>query len=126
MLLSRLDHLVLTTRDMDACVDFYTRVLGMRLETFAGTRLALHFGRHKINLHQAGAELSPHAAHPVPGSLDLCLLLAIPLTAAMLHLEETGWPVESGPVMRTGAESSLLSIYLRDPDGNLIELSEPQ
>jgi catechol 2,3-dioxygenase-like lactoylglutathione lyase family enzyme len=126
MLLSRLDHLVLTTRDIDACVDFYTRILGMRLETFAGTRLALHFGQHKINLHQAGAELSPHAAHPVPGSLDLCLLLAIPLTAAMLHLEEMSWPVESGPIRRTGAESPLLSIYLRDPDGNLIELSEPQ
>lgn len=126
MLLSRLDHLVLTTRDIDACVDFYTRILGMRLETFAGNRLALHFGQHKINLHQAGAELSPHAAHPVPGSLDLCLLLAIPLKAAMLHLEEMGWPVESGPIMRTGAASPLLSIYLRDPDGNLIELSEPQ
>ena len=126
MLLSRLDHLVLTTRDIDACVDFYTRILGMRLETFAGNRLALHFGQHKINLHQAGAELSPHASHPVPGSLDLCLLLAIPLKTAMLHLEEMGWPVESGPIMRTGAESPLLSIYLRDPDGNLIELSEPQ
>lgn len=126
MLLSRLDHLVLTTRDIDACVDFYTRILGMRLETFGGGRLALHFGQHKINLHQAGAELSPHAAHPVPGSLDLCLLLAIPLKAAMLHLEEMSWPVESGPIMRTGAESPLLSIYLRDPDGNLIELSEPQ
>lgn len=126
MLLSRLDHLVLTTRDIDACVAFYTQVLGMRLETFAGTRLALHFGPHKINLHQAGAELSPHAAHPVPGSLDLCLLLAIPLTAAMQHLEEMRWPVESGPVMRTGATSPLLSVYLRDPDGNLIELSEPQ
>jgi catechol 2,3-dioxygenase-like lactoylglutathione lyase family enzyme len=123
--LDRLDHLVLTTVDEPACIDFYTRVLGMRLETFAGGRRALRFGAQKINLHRRGAEFEPKAHLPVPGALDLCFLVEGPLDEVIAHLGRCGWPILEGPVERTGATGPLRSVYLRDPDLNLIELSEP-
>jgi catechol 2,3-dioxygenase-like lactoylglutathione lyase family enzyme len=122
-----LDHLVLTVADLDASVRFYTRVLGMRAESFAAadgsTRTALVFGRQKINLHRAGGEFAPHAAAPRPGSADLCFLSDVPLAEWQGHLAAEGVSVEEGPVARTGATGPLHSIYCRDPDGNLIEIS---
>ena len=124
-MISGLDHLVLTVRDVAASVDFYRRVLGMRPETFGQGRTALHFGRQKINLHPADAPYAPHARHPVPGSADLCFLAEWPLARVIGHLEHESIPVEEGPVRRTGATGPILSIYIRDPDGNLIELADP-
>ena len=111
------------------CVDFYTRLLGMRLEIFTGgtppvERKAFRFGRQKINLHIRGKEFEPKASSPTPGSLDLCFISAQPLHEVIARIKAYPWPVLEGPVMRTGAEGKLLSIYLRDPDGNLIEISE--
>jgi catechol 2,3-dioxygenase-like lactoylglutathione lyase family enzyme len=129
-MIDHLDHLVLTTARPEACVDFYTRVLGMQLETFIGgtppvERRALRFGAQKINLHVQGAEFEPKAHLPVPGSLDLCFLAAIPLEAVIARLDAAGWPIVEGPVLRTGATQKIRSVYVRDPDFNLIELSEP-
>jgi catechol 2,3-dioxygenase-like lactoylglutathione lyase family enzyme len=120
-----LDHLVLTVADPDATVAFYER-LGMSREEFDDGRLALRFGGQKLNLHRAGAEFSPHAAQPVPGSADLCLLIDGRLSDVQRELDDAGIAIELGPVERTGAEGPLRSIYLRDPDGNLVELSEPR
>jgi catechol 2,3-dioxygenase-like lactoylglutathione lyase family enzyme len=122
--LGGLDHLVLTVADVDAAVAFYEQ-LGMRRETFGDGRLALRFGAQKLNLHRAGAEISPHAEHPTPGSADLCLLVEGRLDEVVDELATLGIPVELGPVERTGATGPIRSIYLRDPDGNLVELSEP-
>jgi catechol 2,3-dioxygenase-like lactoylglutathione lyase family enzyme len=127
--IAQLDHLVLTTAREEACVDFYTRVLGMQLETFIGgtppvPRRAFRFGRLKINLHVQGAEFEPRAHLPVPGALDLCFLAGLPLQAVIERLRAAPWPIESGPVMRTGATGPIRSVYVRDPDLNLIELSE--
>ncbi|HZY20054.1 MAG TPA: VOC family protein [Ramlibacter sp.] len=129
-MIDHLDHLVLTTSREAACIDFYTRVLGMRLETFVGgtppvTRRALVFGAQKINLHVQGAEFEPHAHLPVPGALDLCFIAAVPLATVMERLSTHGWPIVEGPVLRTGATGKIRSVYVRDPDFNLIELSEP-
>lgn len=129
-MINHLDHLVLTTARPEACVDFYTRVLGMQLETFIGgtppvERRALRFGSQKINLHVQGAEFEPKAHLPVPGALDLCFIAAIPLAAVIERLNEHGWPIVEGPVLRTGATQKIRSVYVRDPDFNLIELSEP-
>ena len=125
-----LDHLVLTTRDMEACIGFYSGVLGMEARSFAAadgtTRQALHFGAQKINLHQAGAEFAPHARRPMPGSADLCLLSDTPLEAWQAHLAARGIAIEEGPVARSGATGPIRSLYIRDPDGNLIEISEPR
>lgn len=128
-MISHLDHLVLTTAREAACVDFYTRVLGMRLETFVGgtppvQRRAFVFGQQKINLHVQGAEFEPKAHLPVPGALDLCFLLSGPLQATIDHLQSCNWPIVEGPVLRTGATGKIRSVYVRDPDFNLIELSE--
>jgi catechol 2,3-dioxygenase-like lactoylglutathione lyase family enzyme len=123
-MIDHLDHLVLTTADRAACVDFYTRVLGMRLETFAGGRLAFRFGQQKINLHERGREFEPKAHLPVPGALDLCFISDRPLDQVIAHLQACGWPIVEGPVERTGATHRLRSVYVRDPDLNLIELSE--
>ncbi len=124
-----LDHLVLTVADIDATVAFYEKALGMTAERFeaAGgtTRTALKFGRQKINLHQAGAEFAPHAERPVRGSAELCFLTAEPLADWQAHLATLGLAIEEGPVQRTGATGPILSLYLRDPDGNLIEISNP-
>jgi catechol 2,3-dioxygenase-like lactoylglutathione lyase family enzyme len=124
-MIDRLDHLVLTTIDPAACIDFYTRVLGMQLETFGGGRQALRFGRQKINLHRRGHEHEPKAHLPVPGALDLCFIADQPLAAVIERLQQCGWPIVEGPVERTGATHKLRSVYVRDPDLNLIEISEP-
>jgi catechol 2,3-dioxygenase-like lactoylglutathione lyase family enzyme len=119
-----LDHLVLTVADPEATIAFY-EALGMRREEFGRGRLALRFGEQKINLHRAGAEFEPHAARPVPGSADVCLLLDGPLAAAERDLRRAGIAIELGPVERSGATGPIRSLYVRDPDGNLVELSEP-
>ncbi|KAB2354182.1 VOC family protein [Actinomadura montaniterrae] len=123
MRIDRLDHLVLTVADIDATVDFYTRVLGMETVVFGAGRRALTFGTSKINLHEAGREFEPKAARPTPGSADLCLIVAGPLGDVVADLERHAVPIEEGPVERTGATGPITSVYVRDPDRNLIELS---
>jgi catechol 2,3-dioxygenase-like lactoylglutathione lyase family enzyme len=125
MQIAYLDHLVLTVADIEASCEFYARVLGMEVVTFGNGRKALHFGPQKINLHQAGHEFEPKARHPQPGSADICLVTAVPLTQAIPHIQSCGVDIIDGPVPRTGAAGPLQSIYLRDPDGNLIEVSNP-
>lgn len=120
-----LDHLVLTVADIAATEAFYERVMGMRPFTFAGNHHALAFGSQKINLHQAGREFEPKAAKPVPGSADLCFLVETPLDQVIAHLEREQVAIIEGPVERTGATGLLRSVYFRDLDGNLIELSNP-
>ncbi len=120
--LEHLDHLVLTVANLDATIDFYTEVLGMDLVTFEG-RKALAFGIQRINLHQRGHEFEPKAAHPTPGSADLCFITPAPLDEVIEYLTGQRIHVEQGPVERTGAIGKLKSIYLRDPDRNLIEIS---
>ncbi|UUC96256.1 VOC family protein [Comamonas sp. C11] len=127
--MSHLDHLVLTTANEAQCIRFYTEVLGMRLESFIGgtppvERKAFVFGQQKINLHVKGHEFEPKAHTPVPGALDLCFLASVPLDEVIKRLEQLSIPIAEGPVMRTGATSRIRSIYLRDPDLNLIEISE--
>lgn len=123
-LLSGIDHLVLTTGDVDKCIEFYTRVLGMRRIEFGSGRLALQIGEQKINLHAVDALIAPRATNPTPGSLDLCFLSARPLHEVLEQLRANGIEIVEGPVARNGAQFPLLSIYIRDPDGNLIEISE--
>ena len=123
MRIRSLDHIVLTCADPEATVAFYERV-GMQREEFGAGRLALRFGDQKINLHQAGAEFQPHAATPLPGTGDLCLLVDGPIEAVVAHLGDVGIPIEEGPVDRTGAVGPLRSVYVRDPDGNLVEFAE--
>lgn len=123
MQIERLDHLVLTVRDVEASAAFYTRVLGMRAVTFGNGRRALAFGQQKINLHPADAPLQPHAAKPTRGSADLCLIASTPIEQVVIELQQTGVAIEQGPVPRTGALGPITSVYFRDPDGNLIEVS---
>ena len=128
-MIDHLDHLVLTTARREACVDFYTRVLGMQLESFIGgtppvERQAFKFGNQKINLHVQGSEFEPKAHLPVPGALDLCFIATIPLEHVIEQLRAVAWPIVEGPVMRTGATQKIRSVYVRDPDFNLIEISE--
>ncbi|MEI7968783.1 MAG: VOC family protein [Betaproteobacteria bacterium] len=118
-----IDHVVLTARDVEDTCRFYERVLGMSVTTFAGGRKALTFGRQKINLHQAGREFEPCADRPEPGTLDLCLLTRTPMDDVRAHLERGGVAILGEPSIRTGAGGQLLSVYLRDPDGNLVEVS---
>jgi catechol 2,3-dioxygenase-like lactoylglutathione lyase family enzyme len=127
-MIDHLDHLVLTTSRESACVDFYTRVLGMQLESFIGgtppvERRAFKFGNQKINLHVQGNEFEPKAHLPVPGALDLCFIVKTSLEDMVAHLQACNWPIIEGPVARTGATSKIRSVYVRDPDFNLIELS---
>ena len=124
-LVRAIDHLVLTVADVEATIDFYSRVLGMEAVAFGDGRKALAFGSQKINLHRAGAEFVPHAANPVPGSADFCLLTDVPVTDLAEHLARQGVEVIEGPVEKTGAAGPLLSIYFRDPDGNLVEVANP-
>mgnify|MGYP003849287403 FL=1 len=125
--LDALDHLVLTVANVDVTVAFYTRVLGMAAERFVpadgSSRWALKFGEQKINLHQAGAEFEPKAARVCAGSADLCFLTATPLPQWQAHFAAQEVVVEEGPIRRTGARGPILSLYLRDPDGNLLEVS---
>jgi len=123
MHLDRLDHLVLTVKNIEATCQFYERVLGMSRVVFGEGRLALAYGNQKINLHQAGKEFEPKAQRPTPGSADLCFLTSVPLPEVMEHLENENIPIQEGPVQRTGAQGPIQSVYLRDPDGNLLEVS---
>jgi catechol 2,3-dioxygenase-like lactoylglutathione lyase family enzyme len=121
--IDRLDHLVLTVSQVEASCTFYHQVLGMEVVTFGEGRKALKFGQQKINLHQYGEEIEPKAAKPVPGSADLCLITKTPLLEVIRHLELCNIPVEQGPVIRTGACGRIESVYFRDPDMNLLEVS---
>lgn len=123
-MINRLDHIVLTTTNLDACIDFYQRVLKMEVITFGEQRYALCFGKQKINIHQYGKEFEPKAHLPVPGALDLCFISDIPLCDVQMHIEQQGVKIIEGPVNRTGATGAIRSIYLRDVDLNLIEISE--
>ena len=121
--IDRLDHLVLTVKDIDKTVEFYTKVLGMEKEIFKGDRVALKFGNQKINLHKLGNEFEPKAYNVKEGSADLCFIINTPLIEAKSYIESLGIKIEEGIVNRTGAIGEIESIYLRDPDKNLIELS---
>lgn len=123
MKIASIDHLVLTVRSIDASCDFYTRHLGMELVLFGEGRKALAFGAQKLNLHEAGREFEPKALRPTPGAIDLCLITETPLAQVIAELETAGVAIVEGPVRRTGATGPLLSVYIRDPDENLIELS---
>ncbi|PTM59227.1 catechol 2,3-dioxygenase-like lactoylglutathione lyase family enzyme [Desmospora activa DSM 45169] len=123
MKVDRLDHLVLTVKEITATCEFYNRVLGMEVITFGEGRKALQFGKQKINLHEAGKEFEPKAKHPIPGSADLCLITEVSLDDVIGHLVSCQIPIEDGPVSRTGAMGPITSIYIRDPDENLIEIA---
>ncbi len=124
-----LDHLVLTVRDIAETVEFYTTMLGMDAKTFhpadGSERTALTFGQQKINLHPSGYEFEPKAETPMPGSADLCFLTDLDLDDWQLHLMQNGVTIEEGPIRRTGATGPILSLYIRDPDGNLVEIGSP-
>ena len=126
MQIKQLDHLVLTVKNIRETVNFYVSVLGMEREIFEEGRVALKFGRQKINLHEAGKEWEPKAQHPLPGSADLCLVTDTDLRVAMAHVKSRGVDIIDGPVRRTGANGPILSFYFRDPDLNLIEISSYQ
>ena len=123
-MIGKIDHVVLTTGDLQKCLDFYTRVLGMRVERYGENRIALRFGDHKFNVHPPGFDASIKARVPTPGSLDLCFLADRPLDEVIAQLKREQVPIEEGPVNRTGARFTIRSVYVRDPDGNLIEISE--
>jgi catechol 2,3-dioxygenase-like lactoylglutathione lyase family enzyme len=125
-MIDHIDHLVLTTRDRESCIRFYTEVLGMKLERFrtpTEERLALKFGSQKINLHEWGREFTPRAHVAAPGTLDLCFIAAVPLDEVVNRLKDKRVPIQEGPVMKTGASGPIRSVYVRDPDLNLIEIS---
>jgi catechol 2,3-dioxygenase-like lactoylglutathione lyase family enzyme len=121
--IDRIDHIVITAHDVERTLDFYSRVLGMEPITFAGGRRGLAFGRQKINLHQAGREYEPKALKPNPGSMDLCFITETPLDDVIAQLKAQGVAIAEGPVPKTGALGPMTSVYFRDPDGNLIEVS---
>ena len=129
MMIHHIDHIVLTTANEFSCIDFYTRVLGMQLESFIGgtppvERKAFRFGNQKINLHIKGKEFEPKADIPMPGSLDLCFIADRSLAEVITKLNQAQWPIIEGPILRTGATQKINSVYVRDPDQNLIEISE--
>lgn len=123
MKIEAIDHLVLTVRSIAATCDFYSRVLGMEVVTFGDDRKALAFGTQKFNLHESGWEFEPKARCPTPGAIDICLLTVTPMAEVILHLQSVGVEVIEGPVRRTGATGPLISVYFRDPDANLVEVS---
>jgi catechol 2,3-dioxygenase-like lactoylglutathione lyase family enzyme len=126
MKIDRLDHFVLTVRDIEATCDFYVRVLGMEKVLFENGRVALRFGKHrehKINLHQAGREFVPNALHPTPGSADFCLITDLPMQQVVDHMHDCGISIEEGPGPRIGAAGPIQSVYIRDPDHNLVEIA---
>lgn len=124
--ITTIDHFVLTVASIKATCDFYETVLGMHVETFGDNRKALRFGDQKINLHQAGHEFEPKAAIPTKGSGDFCLLTSTSMEAVVSHIKACDVEIEDGPIARTGATGPILSVYLRDPDQNLVEISVPQ
>jgi catechol 2,3-dioxygenase-like lactoylglutathione lyase family enzyme len=123
MRVQRIDHVVITVADVDRTISFYERVLGMTAVSFGDGRRALAFGDQKLNLHQAGREFEPKAQRPTPGAIDLCLVTDVPLDEVAAHLRSESVVIEHGPVDKVGARSALRSLYFRDPDGNLIEVS---
>ena len=123
MKISHLDHLVLTVASIENTCNFYQTVLGFEVITFKGDRKALQFGNQKINLHQQGKEFEPKALQPTPGSADLCFISDTPISEVVAHLNQLNIQIEEGPVERTGAMHPILSVYIRDPDQNLIEIS---
>lgn len=127
-MIDHIDHVVLTTRDLPSCLKFYSEILGMRLEKFqtpTETRLALKFGNQKINVHEWGKEFTPRAHVAAPGTLDLCFIAAVPLESVIEKLKKEKVTIIEGPVMKTGATSKIRSVYVRDPDLNLVEISVP-
>jgi catechol 2,3-dioxygenase-like lactoylglutathione lyase family enzyme len=128
MMIDHIDHVVLTTRDLPACLRFYSDVLGMKHETFQTpkeTRIALKFGNQKINVHEWGKEFNPRAHVAAPGTLDLCFIASVPLEKIIEKLNQEKIVIIEGPVMKTGAVHKLRSVYVRDPDLNLVEISVP-
>lgn len=123
MKIDRIDHIVLTVASIEATCAFYTRALGMEAVTFGAGRKALAFGRQKFNLHEAGKEFEPKARVPMPGAIDLCLITETPMAEVVAHLQRAGVTIDEGPVTKTGATGPILSVYFRDPDGNLVEVS---
>lgn len=123
MNIEAIDHIVLTVKDINATCEFYTQVLGMQITTFSDGRIALSFGSQKINLHQYEQEFEPKAKRPTPGSADLCFISALPISEVINHLDVNGVEILEGPVLRTGAAGAINSVYFRDPDGNLVEVS---
>ena len=123
MKIDRVDHIVITAHDVDRTIEFYSKVMGMEPITFAEGRRGLAFGRQKINLHQSGREYEPKALKPTPGSMDLCFITETPLEDVMARLKSHGVVIAQGPVEKTGALGPMMSVYFRDPDGNLIEVS---
>jgi catechol 2,3-dioxygenase-like lactoylglutathione lyase family enzyme len=127
-MIDHIDHVVLTTRDLAACLRFYSEILGMKHETFqtpTETRIALKFGNQKINVHEWGKEFIPRAHVAAPGTLDLCFIASVPLEEVIRNLEKNKIRILEGPVMKTGATSKIRSVYVRDPDLNLVEISVP-
>jgi catechol 2,3-dioxygenase-like lactoylglutathione lyase family enzyme len=124
-MIGSIDHVVLTTRDEAKCIEFYSGVLGMTLERYGNDRIALRFGNQKINVHQPGVIAGLKADAPTPGSLDLCFLASVPLATVTERLRQLGVPIVAGPVVRAGAVGSIRSVYVRDPDANLVEIAEP-
>ena len=126
MRIQAIDHFVLTVKDIKTTCDFYAQILGVRIITFGSGRKALSFGGQKVNLHQHGQEFEPKAKEPTPGSADLCFITDVSLPEVIEHLHKNGVAILEGPVSRTGARGMIESVYFRDPDGNLIELSNYQ
>ena len=124
-MLKSIDHIVLATRDLDRCIAFYTQALGMKLEKYGEGRIAFRFGSQKFNVHPPGFEAGIKARYPTPGSLDLCFLADCPLDVVIARLSKHGIQIEEGPVIRTGACTPIRSVYVRDPDDNLVEISVP-
>lgn len=123
MRIDGIDHIVLTVKDLEKTCEFYSRVLGMEVVTFGKNRRALKFGRQKFNLHEYGKEFEPKAKTPMSGAIDICLVTNSPIEDVVAHLQSVGVTTEQGPVQRTGATGPIMSVYFRDPDGNLIEVS---
>jgi catechol 2,3-dioxygenase-like lactoylglutathione lyase family enzyme len=123
MQIDRLDHIVLTVKDIEATCAFYSKVLGTKVVVFGDNRTALTFGKQKINLHQAGHEFEPKALRPTPGSADICLIADTPLADVIRHLHTCGVEIIEGPVTKTGAVGPIKSVYIRDPDLNLVEIA---
>lgn len=124
MIIDRIDHLVLTVSDISTTIRFYEEILGFSAVTFKQNRKALIFGAQKINLHQQEMEFEPKASRPTPGSADLCFITSTPINDVVSEILQAGISIVEGPVERTGATGEIMSIYIRDPDGNLIEISQ--